>query len=311
MDAQTPTADVRPVSVWLVNYNSAEYLRTCLAGLTSPRIGSIVVLDNASRPADRALVQELAAGDPRVQLLLSEVNVGFGGGHQLIADATRGQTPAEPIWILNPDTAVGDEAVAALAAVIASDAADVVAPLILTGRGAAAQVWFAGGRIDRRRASVRPAYTGAPLSAVPRSPLFPTEFITGASMMMTRGTWDRLGGLRADLFLYWEDVDLSLRAAAAGLRLAVAGDATIWHAEGGSAGAQTRTSAATYYYTARNRILVCADGHPVGLVAGRGSAYALRLAARAFLVGGRGRWDRLSCVLAGSVAGLRGRTGPR
>lgn len=312
MDAETPTADPHRVSVWLVNYNSADYLRTCLAGLTSPLIGSIVVLDNASAPADRALLQQLAAGDARVRLLFSEVNDGFGGGHQLIADATRGQgSPTDPIWILNPDTAVGDEAVAALSAVLTSGAADIVAPLIVTGQGDDAQVWFAGGRVDRRRASVQPAYTGQPLSVVPRSPLIRTEFVTGAAMMMTRETWDRLGGLRSDLFLYWEDVDLSLRAGAAGLRLAVVGTATIWHAEGGSAGTRTRTSAATYYYTARNRILVCADGHPFGLVAGRGSAYALRLAARAFLVGGAGRFERLGAVVAGSVAGLHGRSGPR
>ena len=61
------------------------------------------------------------------------------------------------------------------------------------------------------------------------------SFVTGAAMMMHISTFELIGGFREDLFLYWEDVDLSLRAGRAGVRMELVPDARVWHAEGGSA----------------------------------------------------------------------------
>jgi N-acetylglucosaminyl-diphospho-decaprenol L-rhamnosyltransferase len=299
------------ISVWIVNYNSANHLAQCLVGLTSTVITSIVVLDNASESADWAAVQALAATDPRVQAIRSQVNLGFGGGHQRIAEHVRlRQDPDDLIWVLNPDTRVEPDVPASLAQVLQSGAADIVVPLILTGRRDEPRIWFAGGEIDRRRGQVHPVNVGDPPAAVPRCATIPTAFVTGAALMLTRATWDELGGLRTDLFLYWEDVDLSLRAIDAGLRLAVAGLVSLWHLEGGSSG--SGTSATAYYYSARNRITVCTPyGSRLGLVFGRGAGYVVRHAARALVKGGPGRLGRLVAVLDGSLAGLRGRTGQR
>lgn len=312
------------VSVWIVNYNSTQWLAGALAGLTSDRISSIVVLDNASDPAQRADLLVLAAGRPKLRVLLSEVNLGFGGGHNRIAELTRADAaPGELVWLLNPDTVVDDVAVQALCSVLERGDADVVSPVILTGPRDRPVVWFAGGRIDRRGARVAPALVGRSPDAIPTTPLLPGSFLTGAAMFLSRSTFERLGGFREELFLYWEDVDLCLRAAALGLRLAVATGAVIWHAEGGSSrdtgshdtgsrntGSVAGTSATAFYYSARNRILVCAPpAGGLGLVAGRGTPYLMRLAATALLTGGRQRWRKCWAVLRGTVDGVRGRTG--
>lgn len=311
---QEPAA--APVSVWMVNYNSTQWLARVLSGLTSERIRSIVVLDNASEPQQRADLLALAEGRTRLRVLLSEVNLGFGGGHNRISAVTSPTAPDdELVWLLNPDTVVGAGAIDVLCDALTSDAADIVSPVILTGPAQHPVVWFAGGRIDPRRGSVVPDHVGAPAGSVPDTPLISSAFLSGAAMLMARRTFEELGGFREDLFLYWEDVELCLRAAASGLRLAVATGAVIWHAEGGSSplisGVQdTGTSRTAFYYSARNRIVVCAQpGRAVGLIAGPGSPYLLRLTAAALVKGGRGRWAKAWAVLQGSIDGVRGRTG--
>lgn len=301
-----------PLTVWIVNYNSSDCLASCLAGLNSIKIRSIVVLDNASAAPDVDAVAELAAGDPRIRLIRSEVNLGFGAGHHRIAAETAGDAvPDELIWILNPDTVVSAAATDTLCAVVQSGAADIVSPVLLYGDRDRPVVWFAGGRVDVRKGTVRHAGVGRPAGAVVPG-TGATEFVTGAAPVMSRATWDELGGFRQDLFLYWEDADLSLRARAAGKKLAVAGDAVIWHAEGGSSDETAGTSADTFYYTARNRILVCEQfTRRLRLVAGPGSLPLAVLAGAAFRNGRGHRLANVMAVAVGTLDGWRGRSGRR
>src|SRR5262249_12876302 len=44
----------------------------------------------------------------------------------------------------------------------------------------------------------------------------PVDWVTGCCMLLRRDCWQGLGGLGRDFFLYYEDVDLCRRAAAAG-----------------------------------------------------------------------------------------------
>ena len=136
-----------------------------------------------------------------------------------------------------------------------------------------------------------------------------SPFLSGAALMLTAGTFASLGGLREDLFLYWEDVDLSLAAAAAGLRMAVVLGAQVWHAEGASSRREGDGGSAIYYrWTARNRIVVSSDhrvGRPWSLVLGPGSAETARLLARALVRERRGRTHKAAEVVAGTWAGLR------
>jgi len=329
-----PVGPVGPVpsavlSVWIVNHNSTRYLRNCLAGLASPLVRRIVILDNASRPDERVQLQQVAAADSRIEILLSERNIGFGAGHNEIGRRTAASAaPDEIIWILNPDTVIAGtpgppgtpgtlgtpgtpgDTVAGLCELISAGRADLLSPVILSGRRGNESVWFAGGSVDARSGRVTHRRDLPPAGST--RTLRDCNFLTGTALMTTRATWDRLGGFREELFLYWEDADLSLRAATLGLRLAVAAGLTIWHAEGGTSRTGSGVSALTYYYTARNRILVCSPiSSKASLVAGRGAPALARLAAVALVKGGRGRTGRGWAVLRGTIDGLRGRTGDR
>src|SRR5262249_752647 len=59
--------------------------------------------------------------------------------------------------------------------------------------------------------------------------------LSGACLLVRRSCLESLGGLDERFFLYFEDVDLGLRARAAGWRVRLVPDARAVHALGGSA----------------------------------------------------------------------------
>lgn len=71
-----------PVSVVIVNYNTADYLRECLASIFQHMHASteVIVVDNASTDDSVAMVK---AAFPQVKLIVSDKNLGFGLGNNL------------------------------------------------------------------------------------------------------------------------------------------------------------------------------------------------------------------------------------
>ena len=308
-----PSMDAAPralLHVLIVNYNSAADLRACLRSLIPERPNQIVIVDNDSAVEDYERVVRLAARLPGVTLHRSSRNLGFAGGINQ-AFALANPAPNDLIWLVNPDATASPGVGAALAAALASGDADIVSPVILTGEGerpGQPTVWYGGGGV---RVKAGESFHIATQPTVPAGSggVVPTGFVTGAALMTCARTWRALHGLREDLFLYWEDTDLSLRALEGGYRLAVVADAQMWHRVGGSS-ARSGKSEIYYYSMARNRLVVCGERTPrLGVLFGRGLRASIRLTARAAREP-QHRWRKVAAVLRGSAHGLGARRPP-
>ena len=238
-----------------------------------------------------------------VLVLKSERNLGYGGGANLGLRWAL-QAGAKYAWVLNNDTTVDRRSVAELVRAMESDAScgaaspQIEAPI---GPESPRGVWYAGGAVDLGRVTTSHALDLLDASAL----LVPTGYVTGCAMVLRTSAIADRGGFWERLFLYWEDVELSLRLAAAGWYLCVAPRSRIRHEVHGSIG-----SVVAVYYWYRNAILV-ARRHR-GL---RGGARAfLVLSARAArrwpacLVRGYRPWPTAETrgLLAGFVGLLRG-----
>ncbi len=244
------------VHVVIVNYRSVGLIEKCLASLLNEPIASVVVLENGSgeHEADRlsTLLQSLPF--PTRMVALDE-NVGFGAGVNRAVSSLEA-ADEDLLWILNPDTTVESGAVRSLVSEMQERHLDLVSPILLTGDRARSIVWFAGGEYDAHIGRVRHHLQGEELSSIDNTNL-PAEFLTGAALMIRVGAWRDMKGFREDLFLYWEDVDLSRRALGKGFRLGVSKAALVWHQVGGSGDSPGRSSA-YYRFMARNRYIVAA-----------------------------------------------------
>ena len=86
------------VSVALITFDSAQYLRRCLAGIAQQRDVeiSLIVVDNASRDASVEIVR---AGKPDATVILNDVNRGYSAAvNQALLEADE-----EFVLFLNPD----------------------------------------------------------------------------------------------------------------------------------------------------------------------------------------------------------------
>lgn len=266
----------------VVNYNSASHLSRCLASLVTEGVGAIVVVDNCSTIRDEwDQVQRIAAQFERVEAYRSSSNRGFGAGVNLAV--SRLPTHIVSLLIVNPDAYLVSGCLRDLERCLSDWGGEaIIAPTILTEDGS---VWSRGGEVDIARGCIQPSRAS---SRGQRQ----VSFVSGAVLLMERNWFDRLGGFREDLFMYWEDTDLCLRAQAKKLSLLVIDNAVAVHAVGQSSNqGADRKSVLWHYYMQRNRLVVCSDwgAYPGGLVLGRGRRVMLRLVWTACMDRKRGR----------------------
>lgn len=90
------------LSILIVNWNTRDYLRACLASLETACAGvphEIIVVDNASHDGSAQMVSNLF---PEVRLFALPENLGFAAGNNFAFERSRGDW----VWLLNPDTEV-------------------------------------------------------------------------------------------------------------------------------------------------------------------------------------------------------------
>lgn len=268
----------------------------------------IHVLDNGSEPENVRAVQAGLEGLPRVTLQLSDTNLGFGVGNNVLA-AGDYVNEGDIFWFLNSDALPQPGCLERLEDELDRGTFDIVSPLIYSGEGSDEAIWYCGGTISTREMRVRHLMHGAPLPEAPEEP-FETEFITGTSPMMRVSTFRAVGGFPSHYFLYWEDTFLCWQARHRGYRLGVVPAARVWHEVGGSSG--SGRSETFYYWAARNRFVFASDiGIPRRrLVVGRGAIESLRPLAWVLLRERKGRLAKASAVVRGIAHGLRTSTSP-
>ncbi|WP_147261972.1 glycosyltransferase family 2 protein [Blastococcus sp. TF02A-26] len=286
------------LGVVVVNYGSSGLLRRNLAaaGPLGPDV-RVVVVDNLSTVQERAAVGELAAAHGWELVGLPD-NRGFGVASNAGIARAR-ELGCVTFCCLNPDASVTPEVLAALRAASLAEPRALLAPRIVDSSGATV---FAGSTVG-----LRDGRTGAPGS--PARSTGPVEdWLTGACLVVSAEMVDRLGGFAEDYFLYWEDVDLSHRALAAGGSLVVRSDLVAVHDEGGTQGEREGTAKSDLYYryNCRNRLVFAARNLPRRQVLGW-LVRTPRVSWEILLRGGRRQLLRsprpLLAVLRGSLEG--------
>jgi len=278
---------VRP-TVFIPNYNGAERIGRALDGLRrQDREVAVVVADNGSTDGSVAM---LAERYPEVTVVELGANLGFGTALNRAVAAT---PEADPIMLLNDDAEPERGFVTALLAAL-RDEVDTVAALMLQ-EADPGRIDSAGVVADRTVMGFD-YLQGEPVAAAAgaKAPLGPT----GGAALYRRAAFEAVGGFDERIFLYYEDLDLALRMAAAGARCALAPEARVVHAYSQSLGA---ASGAKYARTGWSRGYML---RRYGVM--RHPALALRvLAAEGAICAGQLLRDHTAAGLRGRLRGYR------
>ena len=230
------------ITVVIVTHNAAEHVARCLRSVRRACAAmplDVVVVDNAS--TDGA-AEAASRAMPEARVLRQARNLGFARASNL--GAAEGRAP----WIvlLNPDTEVGARSIPELLRF----ARDHPEAGITGGR-----TLTPGGALEPRSCAMAPTPWSVACRALGLSALAPgsrllnpeeiggwrrdserrVDVVVGCFLMIGRPLWERLGGFDERFFLYGEEVDLCLRAAALGFGPMVTPRAEIVHAVGASA----------------------------------------------------------------------------
>lgn len=207
----------------ILNYRTAEMtLRAVAHAVTAMdgMPGEILVVDNNSQDGSLERLRAGTEGMPRVSVVASPVNGGFGAGNNvgiLAGPAT------EFVYILNSDAFPAADAIAKLRDVLVDTPRAGIAGSYIHGE--AGEPHITAFRFPSISSELEGAMKFGPVSrllghkAVPL-PLPGTsqevDWLAGASMMMRRTMLEEIGLFDETFFLYFEETDLCLRAARAG-----------------------------------------------------------------------------------------------
>jgi GT2 family glycosyltransferase len=220
-----PGANVR-AAVYIPNFNGAGWIRRTLRSLREQsRPVDVVVVDNGSGDDSVELVRSEFA---EVALLELGRNIGFGPAlNRAVAER-----PADRLILLNNDVECEPRFLEALLDELGAGVQSVAGvlvqerePELIDSAGVVADKTLMG--FDHLHGEP----VGAALSAA--APLGPT----GGAGLYRREAFEAIGGFDERIFLYYEDLDLALRMAAAGGRCRLAGEARALHSYSSSLGA--------------------------------------------------------------------------
>ena len=241
-----PSTDV---TVVIVNYETRDDTIAWGASVLEPAgrlTAQVVVVDNGSRAGSAAARR---AAHPGIDVVEAGENLGFARAVNRGAAVARG----EFVLLLNPDAVMLEDSL----------------PRMIAFARENPQYRIVGGRTLREDLTLEPSSCwGAPtlwsltmyatmLSTVfkrsrvfdpeslgpwPRDTIREVPIITGCLLLIRREDFAELGGMDEDFFLYGEDAEFSMRAAARGMARVVYPPAAIIHTVGGSSAGSSKGS---------------------------------------------------------------------
>jgi GT2 family glycosyltransferase len=230
-------------SIIIVTYNSVSYISDCLNPLVDMSEVEVVVVDNDSRDGT---VTKLREDFPAVQLITLPENIGFGRACNIGVSVSNGSF----IVLLNPDAIASAQAVKTLIRFFdGHPRTGIVGGCLVDLSGLPLQSM--GDRPTLVRLMVEKPIEWVAQRVDPHGPFRhvlgryfaklrtpsaaeQVAWVSGAALCCRRRTWEDVGGFDEKFFLYYEDVDLCLRATQGGWEVWYVPHAVIPHQSGAS-----------------------------------------------------------------------------
>jgi GT2 family glycosyltransferase len=202
----------------IVTYNAGAFVEAAVDSALAQSVPcEIVVVDNASTDGS---IERLRARYPSVIVVERSENSGFAHGVNAGARLETGNRP-EFVALLNPDARARPDWIETMTAWMGRRSIDVASSVVLEG----AATFFAGGRWRPYLGLAQTLFSFAGERA---------QWVSGCAMVVRAERFERTGGFDEGYFLYSEDVDFCMRAAAAGARLGVCEQPLVDHPDPGT-----------------------------------------------------------------------------
>jgi len=242
------------LGIVILNWNGKEDTILCIHSVLNCTYTNfqIYVSDNGSTDGSVEDIQSTFSGEPRVEVIANNNNLGFSGGnnvgmHRAIQDGM------EYILLLNNDTEVDPGFLEPLIQVLDKNRGIGISTGKIYFYDTPREIWFYGGKMDRDTAIGRAIGWKEQDTGQFDKPI-DVDYATGCALMVRRDIVDKIGYLDDDFFYLCEDAEYCFRVADAGYRTVAVPDSVVWHKvtkslEGGE------EAPIRLYFRARNQLL--------------------------------------------------------
>lgn len=230
------------VSIITVNYHQDQVTCELLNSIKKLKYKNIevIVVDNEVATNNSNTFKSVFA---EVLYLYSKINLGFAGGNNLGMEHANGNY----IFLVNNDTELNENCIQRLVYHHESEQRTAAISPIIRYYEEPSRIQFAGftaiNKLTGRNKMIRQTSLDKLIS---------TPYFHGAAVMIKSEAIEEAGTMAEDYFLYYEELDWSVRFTKHGWCLKVANDAEILHKESISTG---QGSPLKLYYQTRNRLL--------------------------------------------------------
>ncbi|ADL00465.1 glycosyltransferase family 2 protein [Brevundimonas subvibrioides] len=298
------------IAVIIVTWNSAGDLIECLESLSRLQHESfcVIICDNDSRDGTReklfqwidhrldapmngtawssirtATRRNLKAGSAEISLESRSVywcplgtNAGFAAANNVGMAKAFADPSVSAAWLLNSDTIVDPDALSSLEAFSNQQLRPGLTGSMLLYYDDPDTVQACGGKYSLLTHKGREVGNGLTAGSVDSTiGSHDIDYVVGASMLVSRPFYETVGPMCEEYFLYFEEMDWSLRSAGR-FDIAFTSQSVVYHKEGGSIGTKGRgrPGDASIYYMNRAMLRFSQIHKPLSLVTALGRVVA-------------------------------------
>jgi hypothetical protein len=217
------------VHVIVLNRNGQAHNKDCIDSLKRSHYANLKIwlVDNASDDGSPDWVE---ANYADVTVVRSGGNLGWSGGNN--AGIRRALAAgADYLWILNNDVEVEPDCIPNLIHMAESGGRPAIVGPRIYYYQPRDEVWFEGGEVSLKDLKSEHC-SNERFRRLPMN----ERYISGCALMVRREVFDRIGIIDERYFIYYEDTDFCLRAAAAGFGIDVEMSAIMYHKVGSYSG---------------------------------------------------------------------------
>ncbi|GBU24694.1 glycosyl transferase [Fibrobacteria bacterium R8-3-H12] len=242
------------INILVLNCNGKHLLKPCLESIFEQNFTDyeLVVVDNNSNDGSTEYIKE---NFPNITLIENSKNLGFAGGNNMGIKACTGKW----IFFLNNDAILEKNCLEFLAKHIENKKTEQLvfmplmlkadSPELIDSAGDMLYPWGYAYKYDNVPAN-KPEFLESKEIALA---------CCGAALF-NRELIEKLNGFDEDFFLYYEDVDLSLRARHLGAEIWLVPQAKVFHKGSATVGKKTKSR---LYYIERNRFFAKLKNFPL------------------------------------------------
>lgn len=238
------------IGVIICNYNKRSFLKKCVESILSQTYQNmdVCVVDNASSDDSVQMLRESFGN--QVTVLCNEENVGGAGGFDCGLEYYMKKN-CSYVLLVDNDTRYDKHALEIMYNYMEMNADVGMCGASILQMGNPDFIQEIGGMIDYNQYEIVPNYRNNRItSEIPKE--IDCDFLAACSLLIRREVIEKVGVMRRDYFVYWDDIEWSRRCKDMGYRLVALRDAHVWH--NWSADVITKFNAFTEYYGRRNKL---------------------------------------------------------